>query len=196
MTSPRRSDQPVMHSGGSEGVTGMAGKKAHTPEEIVAKLRQAEVMIGQGKTVADAVRAIGVTEPTWRNSGRAHSPAEARMVGQPAERSARRAAMSASMSPWRRRPFVFAARRVTSSAVVDDSPKQGKAAVLVHQPDVVDAGRQGPRPRCQRPGRQRGARGAAPCKSQRATISATQPDRGATPSQTLVRHPLTGVLLG
>jgi transposase-like protein len=47
----------------------MARKKAHTPEEIVAKLRQAEVLVGQGKTVADAVRAIGVTEPTcyrWR----------------------------------------------------------------------------------------------------------------------------------
>jgi putative transposase len=43
----------------------MARKKTHTPEEIVAKLRQAEVLIGQGKTVADAVRAIGVTEPTY-----------------------------------------------------------------------------------------------------------------------------------
>jgi putative transposase len=43
----------------------MGRKKAHTPEEIVAKLRQAEVLVGQGKTVADAVRAIGVTEPTY-----------------------------------------------------------------------------------------------------------------------------------
>jgi transposase-like protein len=43
----------------------MGRKKTHTPEEIVAKLRQAEVLIGQGKTVADAVRAIGVTEPTY-----------------------------------------------------------------------------------------------------------------------------------
>jgi putative transposase len=43
----------------------MGRKKAHTAEEIVAKLRQAEVLIGQGKTVADAVRAIGVTEPTY-----------------------------------------------------------------------------------------------------------------------------------
>jgi len=40
-------------------------KKAHTPEEIVAKLRQAEVLVSQGKMVADAVRAIGVTEPTY-----------------------------------------------------------------------------------------------------------------------------------
>jgi transposase-like protein len=43
----------------------MGRKKAHTPEEIVAKLRQAEVLVGQGKTVADAVRGIGVTEPTY-----------------------------------------------------------------------------------------------------------------------------------
>ncbi len=46
--------------------------KHHKPEEIVAKLRQVEVLTGQGKTVAEAVRAvraIGVTEGThdrWR----------------------------------------------------------------------------------------------------------------------------------
>jgi len=43
----------------------MARGKAHTPEEIVAKLRQVEVLVGQGKSVAEAVRAIGVTEPTY-----------------------------------------------------------------------------------------------------------------------------------
>ena len=43
----------------------MGRQKAHTPEEIVAKLRQAEVLVAQGKTVAEAVRAIGVTEPTY-----------------------------------------------------------------------------------------------------------------------------------
>ena len=42
----------------------MARKKAHTPEEIVAKPRRAEVPVAQGKPVAEAVRAIGVTEPT------------------------------------------------------------------------------------------------------------------------------------
>ena len=40
-------------------------KKHHKPEEVVAKLRQVEVLIGQGKTVADGVRAIGVTEATY-----------------------------------------------------------------------------------------------------------------------------------
>lgn len=43
----------------------MARRKAHTPEEIVAKLRQAEVLVAQGRTVAEAVRSIGVTEPTY-----------------------------------------------------------------------------------------------------------------------------------
>ena len=40
-------------------------RKHHKPEEIVAKLRQVEVMTGQGKSVAEAVRAIGVTEATY-----------------------------------------------------------------------------------------------------------------------------------
>src|SRR3712207_1479610 len=41
------------------------GRKRHAPEEIVGKLRQAEVLTAQGKPVAEAVRAIGVTEPTY-----------------------------------------------------------------------------------------------------------------------------------
>ena len=47
----------------------MGRKKTHTPEEIVAKLRQVEVLTAQGKAVAEAVRSIGVTEQTfyrWR----------------------------------------------------------------------------------------------------------------------------------
>jgi hypothetical protein len=41
----------------------MAGKRS-TPEQIVAKLRQVEVLTAQGKPVAEAVRAIGATEPS------------------------------------------------------------------------------------------------------------------------------------
>ena len=40
-------------------------KKRHTPEEIVAKLRQVDVLVAQGTAVADAIRAIGVTEVTY-----------------------------------------------------------------------------------------------------------------------------------
>ena len=35
------------------------------PEEIVAKLRQADVLISQGQSVAEAIRAIGVSEVTY-----------------------------------------------------------------------------------------------------------------------------------
>ena len=45
-------------------------RKRHTAEEIVAKLRQVDVLMAQGRLVADAVRAIGVTAVTyyrWRN---------------------------------------------------------------------------------------------------------------------------------
>ena len=39
--------------------------KRHKPEEIIAKLRQVDVLTSQGQTVVDAVRAIGVTEVTY-----------------------------------------------------------------------------------------------------------------------------------
>ncbi len=39
--------------------------KHHKPEEIVGQLRQVEVLVGQGKPMAEAIRAIGVTEPTY-----------------------------------------------------------------------------------------------------------------------------------
>jgi len=42
----------------------MAGKRDR-PEVIVAKLRQVEVLQGQGMTIADAVRQISVTEQTY-----------------------------------------------------------------------------------------------------------------------------------
>ena len=37
-------------------------RKRHKPEEIVSKLRQGDVLVSPGQTVADAIRAIGVTE--------------------------------------------------------------------------------------------------------------------------------------
>jgi hypothetical protein len=35
-------------------------RKRHKPEEIVAKLRQVDVLVSQGQAVADAIRQIGV----------------------------------------------------------------------------------------------------------------------------------------
>ena len=39
--------------------------KQHKPEEIVTKLRQVEVLVGQGKARLDAIRSIGVSEQTY-----------------------------------------------------------------------------------------------------------------------------------
>ena len=47
----------------------MNGKR-HRPEQIIHKLRQAEVELGQGATVPQVCKKIGVTEQTyyrWRN---------------------------------------------------------------------------------------------------------------------------------
>lgn len=47
----------------------MAGKR-HKAEEIVTKLRQVDVLNAQGKSMAEAIRSIAVTEVTyylWRS---------------------------------------------------------------------------------------------------------------------------------
>jgi len=41
-------------------------KERRSPEEIVAKLRQVEALRLRGKTCAEAVRSIGVSEVTYR----------------------------------------------------------------------------------------------------------------------------------
>jgi putative transposase len=40
-------------------------RRKYTPEEIVAKLRQVDVLVSQGQHIADAVRQIGVSEVTY-----------------------------------------------------------------------------------------------------------------------------------
>ena len=40
-------------------------QKKHKPEEIIAKLRQVDVLVSQGQSVAEAVRTIGVTQFTY-----------------------------------------------------------------------------------------------------------------------------------
>lgn len=44
-------------------------RQRFTPEQIIGKLREVEVLVAKGSTVADASRQIGVTEQTlyrWR----------------------------------------------------------------------------------------------------------------------------------
>ena len=45
-------------------------RKRHTPEQIVAKLREAEMAHAAGKTMAEIARQLGISEQTflrWRN---------------------------------------------------------------------------------------------------------------------------------
>ena len=41
------------------------GRKRQTPEQIIGKLREAEIVLSQGKTVPHACKQIGVTEQTY-----------------------------------------------------------------------------------------------------------------------------------
>jgi len=41
------------------------GIKRHKPEEIVSKLRQVDVLVGQGISRIDAIREISITEQTY-----------------------------------------------------------------------------------------------------------------------------------
>ncbi len=45
-------------------------RRRHTPEQIIRKLREAERLLGEGKTIPEAAKELGVSEQTfhrWRN---------------------------------------------------------------------------------------------------------------------------------
>jgi putative transposase len=40
-------------------------RKYFSAEQIISKLREAEVLLSQGKTAEEASRALGISEPTY-----------------------------------------------------------------------------------------------------------------------------------
>jgi transposase-like protein len=45
-------------------------RRRHTPEQVIRKLREAERLIGEGKTIVEAAKELGISEQTyhrWRN---------------------------------------------------------------------------------------------------------------------------------
>ncbi len=40
-------------------------RRSYRPEQIIKKLREAEVLLSQGSTISEAARKIGVTEQTY-----------------------------------------------------------------------------------------------------------------------------------
>ena len=43
----------------------MARRRVYTPEQIITKLREAEIYIGQGKTVKETSKQLGISEQTY-----------------------------------------------------------------------------------------------------------------------------------
>src|SRR3712207_6296848 len=67
-------------------------RKGHRAEEIVAKLREADVLLGQGKKVAEVVKALGVSEVTyyrWRQEYGGMSVSQARRLKELEKENAR-----------------------------------------------------------------------------------------------------------
>ena len=59
------------------------GKTRYTTEQIIVKLREIEVLCGQGNTIAEAVRQAGITEQTyyrWRKEYGGMSTNEAKRL--------------------------------------------------------------------------------------------------------------------
>ena len=75
----------------------MAGKK-HRPEEAVAKLRQVDVLVSQGRAVAEAIRAIGVTEVTYYRCRREFGGLKSDRVKRPKELEAENARLRRAVS--------------------------------------------------------------------------------------------------
>ena len=58
-------------------------KKRYRPEEIIGKLREADVLISQGKKVVDVIKALGITDVTyyrWRQEYGGMSVSQARRL--------------------------------------------------------------------------------------------------------------------
>jgi putative transposase len=63
LTRPPKTDPDVkLGSGKGEG---QMPRKRYTPEQIISKLREAEVLLSQGETVAQATKQLGVSEQTY-----------------------------------------------------------------------------------------------------------------------------------
>ena len=79
----------------------MMGKPNYTTEQIIVKLREVEVLRGQGKTIGEAVRQIGVSEQTyyrWRKKYGGMNISEARKYRELEKENARLKKLVADLS--------------------------------------------------------------------------------------------------
>ena len=79
--------------------------RRHKPEDIIGKLREAEIMLAQGSTVADVCRRIGVTEQSyyrWRKEYGGLKLDQARRMKELEKENARCCQSNRNLSPIRR----------------------------------------------------------------------------------------------
>ena len=77
------------------------GKQNYSIEQIITKLREAEVLCAQGKTIGEAVRQIGVSEQTyyrWRRQYGGMSTSEAKRMKELEKENARLKKLVADLS--------------------------------------------------------------------------------------------------
>ena len=59
-------------------------KKGYQPEEIISKLREADILLGQGHTVAHVIKSIGISDVTyyrWRKEYGGMNTSQAKNLG-------------------------------------------------------------------------------------------------------------------
>jgi transposase-like protein len=79
----------------------MGGKKGFTPEQIIGKLREAEVLLSKGSSAEEACRKIGVTDVTfyrWRKLYGGMQIAEAKRMKEMEKENARLRKLVADLS--------------------------------------------------------------------------------------------------
>ena len=77
------------------------GKVRYTTEQIIVKLREIEILCGQGNTIAEAVREAGITEQTyyrWRKEYGGMGTSEAKRLKELEKENARLKKLVAEIS--------------------------------------------------------------------------------------------------
>ena len=76
-------------------------RKRHNPEQIITKLREADVMLATGATIGQVVQHLGVSEPTfhrWRNQYGGMKANEAKRLKELEQENARLKRLVADLS--------------------------------------------------------------------------------------------------
>ncbi len=77
-------------------------RKGYTPEQIINKLREAEILLSQGATIGEASKRIGVTEQTyyrWRREYGGLRVDQARRLRELEKENSRLKKLVADLSP-------------------------------------------------------------------------------------------------